>query len=126
MDADHGMIVKSFSTDKEGKYTPERKYSPPRVVSITKYSVSGNSDMMHVTTSHVERLNASTRSHMKRLNRLTLAFAKKIENFEAAVALDFCAYNFVRRHASLRCTPAMAAGIEKNFWSYGELLEAAI
>lgn len=81
--------------------------------------------MRHASTSHVERLNASTRLHMKRLNRLTLAFSKKRENFDAAVALHFAAYNFVRRHNSLRMTPAMAAGIERNFWSYGDLVEMA-
>ncbi len=62
---------------------------------------------------------------MKRLNRLTLAFSKKRENFDAAVALHFAAHNFVRRHNSLRMTPAMAAGIERNFWSYGDLVEMA-
>ena len=62
---------------------------------------------------------------MKRLNRLTLAFSKKRENFEAAVSLHFAAYNLVRSHRTLKMTPAMAAGIEKNFWSYGDLLEAA-
>jgi len=63
--------------------------------------------------------------HMKRLNRLTLAFSKRRENFEAAVALHFAAYNFVRQHRTLKTTPAMAAGIERNFWSWEDLLEAA-
>jgi len=62
---------------------------------------------------------------VKRLNRLTLAFSKKIENFEAAVALHFAAYNFVRTHNTLKMTPAMMAGIEKKFWSWGDLYEAA-
>jgi hypothetical protein len=30
----------------------------------------------------------------------------------------------VKRHNTLRCTPAMAAGIEKDFWSVGQLVEA--
>jgi len=71
-------------------------------------------------------LNASTRLHVKRLNRLTLAFSKKLENFEAAVSLHFAAYNFVRTHSSLKMTPAMAAGVERNFWSYGDLVEAVL
>ncbi|MGI9066611.1 MAG: IS1 family transposase [Pyrinomonadaceae bacterium] len=124
-EVDYGQIVKSYQTD-EGKYTPERKYSAPRFVSVSKYAVTGNPDLLRQHTSHVERLNATTRLHMKRMNRLTLAFSKKIENFEAAVALHFCAYNFVRRHASLRMTPAMAAGIERNFWSWGDMVEAAL
>ena len=79
-----------------------------------------------VSTSYIERLNATTRLHMRRLTRLTLAFSKKFDNFEAAVALHFAYYNLVKRHGTLRCTPAMAAGIERDFWSVGELIQAAI
>ena len=85
----------------------------------------GNPNMELVSTSYIERLNATTRLHMRRLTRLTLAFSKKFENFEAAVALHFAYYNFVKRHNSLRCTPAMAAGIERDFLSVGDLVEAA-
>ena len=87
-------------------------------------AVFGRPDVDLISTSYVERLNATTRLHMKRLARLTHAFSKKRENFEAAVGLHFAYYNFVRRHNTLRCTPAMAAGVEQSFWSVGELLEA--
>ena len=50
---------------------------------------------------------------------------EKFENFEAAVALHFAGYNFVKRHSSLRMTPAMTLGIEKDFWTYEELVERA-
>jgi hypothetical protein len=62
---------------------------------------------------------------MRRLTRLTLAFSKKRENFVAAVGLHFAYYNFVKRHNTLRMTPAMAAGVENTQLSVGELLEAA-
>lgn len=124
-DVDYGQIVKSYQTDEGSKYTPERKYSPPRFVSVSKYTITGNPDLLRAHTGHVERLNATTRLHVKRLNRLTLAFSKKRENFEAAVGLHFAAYNLVRTHASLKMTPAMAAGIERKFWSWGDLVEAA-
>ena len=78
-----------------------------------------------VSTSYVERLNATTRLHMKRLARLTHAFSKKRENFEAAVGLHFAYYNFVRRHNTLRSTPAMAAGVEQSLLVRGDLVEAA-
>lgn len=123
---DYAMIVKSYQTEDGSKYTPERKYSPPKFVSVSKYTIGGNPDLLRAHTSHVERLNASTRLHVKRLNRLTLAFSKKKENFEAAVGLHFAAYNLVRPHRSLRMTPAMAAGIERKFWSWGDLVEAAL
>jgi len=80
--------------------------------------------MSLASTSYVERLNGTTRLHMRRLTRLTYAFSKKLENFEAAVALHFAYYNFVKRHNTLRATPAMAAGIERDFWTVGDLLEA--
>ncbi len=61
---------------------------------------------------------------MRRLTRLTYAFSKKLENFEAAVALHFAYYNFVRTHKTIRMTPAMAAGVERNFWTVADLIEA--
>ena len=123
-DVDYGQIVKSY-TQEAGAYTPERRYSPAEIVSVRKEQITGNPDMALISTSYVERLNATTRTHMKRLSRLTLAFSKKWEHFEAAVALHFVAYNFVRRHATLRMTPAMAAGVEKNFWTFGDMVEMA-
>lgn len=61
-----------------------------------------------------------------RLTRLTYAFSKKLENFQAAVALHFAYYNFVKRHNTLRATPAMAAGIASSFWTVRKLIEAAV
>ena len=61
---------------------------------------------------------------MRRLTRLTLAFSKKRENFDAAVGLHFGFYNFVKKHNTLRTTPAVAAGVAGAQWSIGELLEA--
>ena len=121
---DYGQIVKSFEVDNSAT-APERKYSPPEVISVKKNILMGEPIWNQISTSYVERLNATTRCHMRRLTRLTLAFSKKWENFEAAVALHFAAYNFVRRHATLRMTPAMAAGIERDFWTYADLVGAA-
>lgn len=123
-DVDYAQIVKTYCHD--GSQHPERKYSAPTIESTEKIHITGNPNMELVSTSYVERLNATTRLHIKRLNRLTLAFSKKLENFEAAVALHFTYYNFVRRHNTIRCTPAMAAGIERDFWSVGQLVEEAI
>jgi hypothetical protein len=66
----------------------------------------------------------TTRTHCKRLARLTLAFSKKLENFKAAIALHLAYYNFVKVHGSLRCTPAMEAGIEKSAWTVSNLIDA--
>ena len=94
-------------------------------VSSEKTVIAGQPAYELISTSYVERLNATTRLHMRRLTRLTLAFSKKRENFKAAVGLHFAYYNFVRPHHTLRCTPAMAAGVSPTFWSVGDLVEAA-
>jgi hypothetical protein len=54
----------------------------------------------------------------------SVAISKKLENFEAAVALHFAYYNFVKRHSTIRCTPAMAAGIERDFLTVDHLIKA--
>jgi IS1 family transposase len=121
-DVDYGQCVKVYVHD--AAQHPERKYSAPHFASAVRRPITGQPEMELVSTSHVERLNATTRLHMRRLTRLTLAFSKKLENFEAAVALHFAYYNFVKRHNTLRCTPAMAAGVERDFWSVADLVEA--
>jgi IS1 family transposase len=121
-DVDYAQIIKTYAPD--DARGPERKYSPSEFVSVEKRSVTGTPDMRLASTSYIERLNGTTRLHMRRLTRLTYAFSKKLENFEAAVALHFAYYNFVLRHNTLRCTPAMAAGVTNDFWSVGNLIEA--
>lgn len=121
-EVDYGQIVKVYTHD--AAQHPERKYSAPQFASAMRRPIVGNPDMELVSTSHVERLNATTRLHVKRLSRLTLAFSKKFDNFKAAVALHFAYYNLVKRHNTLRCTPAMAAGVERDFWTVEQLVEA--
>jgi IS1 family transposase len=119
---DYGQIVKTYGAQELHNV---RRYSPPAFVSAEKKVINGLPDDSLISTSYVERLNATTRHHMRRLTRLTLAFSKKRANFEAAVGLHFAYYNFVKRHGTLRCTPAMAAGVTSSFWKVGDLIEAA-
>lgn len=119
---DYGQIVKTYGI--EESVEAQRRYSAPSITAVEKKAICGRPDFDLISTSYVERLNATTRLHMKRLARLTYAFSKKRQNFEAAVGLHFAYYNFVRRHNTLRCTPAMAAGVERSFWSVADLLEA--
>jgi IS1 family transposase len=123
-DVDYGQCVKVYAHD--SAHHPEHKYSAPSFASAYRRPIAGNPEMEFVSTSHVERLNATTRLHVKRLSRLTLAFSKKLDNFKAAVALHFAYYNFVKRHNSLRCTPAMAGGVERDFLTVGDLVDVAV
>lgn len=61
--------------------------------------------------------------HRRRRTRLTNAFSKKLDNFKAAVALNFCYYNFMKTDGASRCTPAMAAGVEQSHSTVAELVE---
>lgn len=121
-DVDYAQIIKTYGHE---EVSNNRRYSAPEFVGAEKKVVNGNPDVDLISTSYVERLNATTRLHMRRLTRLTLAFSKKRVNFEAAVGLHFAYYNFVKRHNTLRCTPAMAAGVTPSFWSVADLVEAA-
>ncbi len=120
-DADYGQIVKFYDSEPIG---PGR-YAPPRVTGADRTVIAGNPEQCHISTSHVERQNLTMRMSMRRFTRLTNAFSKKLENLQAAVALHFAHYNFVRVHSSLRVTPAMAAGVSANLWSIEELVDRA-
>ena len=63
------------------------------------------------------------RMSMRRFTRLTNGFSKKIENLEAAVALHFMYYNFVRIHKTLKVTPAMEAGVTDHLWSIEDIVK---
>jgi len=65
--------------------------------------------------------NLTMRMSMRRFTRLTNGFSKKIENHACAVAVYMMIYNFARIHKTLRCTPAMEAGIADHVWSYEEI-----
>jgi hypothetical protein len=62
------------------------------------------------------------RMHMRRFTRLTNGFSKKVEAHANAVALHFMYYNFVRIHATLRMTPAMAAGVTGKLWEIADIV----
>jgi IS1 family transposase len=120
-DADYAQIIKTYGSETSNDNC---RYSQPEFVSAEKKVICGSPNIDLISTSYIERLNATTRLHMRRLTRLTLAFSKKRENFTAAVGLHFAYYNFVKRRNTLRCTPAMAAGVAGTTWSVGDLVEA--
>lgn len=120
-DVDYGQIVKEYSSPPP---EDQRKYSPATLSAVYKSAIVGEPNPDLVCTSYIERANLTMRTHCKRLARLTLAFSKKLHNFKAAMALNLAYYNLVKTHGSLRCTPAMAAGVESSAWTVGDLVDA--
>jgi IS1 family transposase len=119
---DYATIVKEYESEPAGA----GRYSPPKVTATAKTPIFGAPIEELVSTSFVERQNLTMRMQIRRFTRLTNAHSKKLENHGAAVALHFAHYNYVRTHSTLRCTPAMAAGIATTVWSMDELFDAAM
>lgn len=126
-DVDYAQLVKVYGN--EGNNTkPNRRYSPAVCLDAIPTAIIGSPDPQHISTSHVERLNLTTRMSVRRYTRLTNAFSKKLQNHAAAISLHFAYYNYCRKHQTLGMTPAQAAGLADHAWTLADLiglLEAA-
>jgi IS1 family transposase len=113
--ADHGNEVKVYG--RTAFESADTKYSPMVVTETIRTPVWGAPDPDYITTAHVERNNLTMRMHMRRFTRLTNGFSKKAENLARALALHYMYYNFVRKHGTVKTTPAIAAGVTDRFWT---------
>lgn len=116
---DYAMLVKLYGESGDS----EKRYSPAECVGCERKQITGTPDPKHISTSYVERQNLTMRMQMRRFTRLTNGFSKKLEHHIAAVSLHFMYYNFVRIHQTLRCTPAMAAGVEPGLWDFNDIVK---
>jgi len=118
-DVDYAQLVKMYG---KGPETAKGRYSPAECTGIKKIKVEGDPDINKVSTSYVERQNLTMRMHMRRFTRLTNGFSKKVANHEASISLHFMYYNFVKIHKTLKCTPAMAAGVTPKLWEMTDVV----
>ncbi len=123
-DIDYAQITKHYSAP-QGNHA-EIRYSPGHCTGVTKAVIAGEPNPKYVSTSYVERQNLTMRMQMRRFTRLTNAFSKSLRHLEAAIALHFFNYNFMRIHQTLRVTPAMQAGLTRRLWAWEELLSYEI
>jgi IS1 family transposase len=116
-DIDYGWEIKDYGTAEESR----ERYSPSKLKSVKRETISGRPDKDLIRTAHIERNNLTVRTRMRRLTRLASGFSKKKTYLAAALALHIFAYNFATVHSSIRKTPAQAAGIAENVWTWGDL-----
>jgi IS1 family transposase len=112
-DIDYAQVHKEYA-----EMNGEKRYNPGKIIRVTLKPLLGNPERKHISTSYIERQNLTIRMQMGRFTRLTNAFSKKLENLEAAVALHFFHYNFMRLHQTLKVTPAMEAGVSRHLWTW--------
>lgn len=117
----YGQLIKNYRNAEQ----PGR-YGPPELIKTDRRPIFGNIHPRTICTSHVERVNLTTRTLLKRFTRLSLCFSKKLENLAAAVAIYVAYYNFCWMHKTLNGTPAMAAGVTGHPWSMEELFETVM
>ncbi|HZR65389.1 MAG TPA: IS1 family transposase [Terriglobales bacterium] len=118
--ADFAQMIKLYGD--YGQHDSAGKYSPSPMIETIVKICDGRPDPRHISTSYVERQNMTIRQSIRRFTRLTNAFSKKLDNLKAACALHFAYYDFARIHQTLRCTPAMEAGLTDHIWTLRELL----
>lgn len=118
-DIDYAMLVKIYG-EPQGALG---RYSPGECIGAEKRRVEGCPDPKHISTSFAERQNLSMRMGTRRFTRLTNGFSKKAANHEHAVAIYFMHYNFVRIHQTLKCSPAMAAGVTAKLWELSDMVK---
>jgi IS1 family transposase len=120
-EVNYAMLIKMYGNE-GGNSRPETRYSPGECCGVRTETISGDPEPDYISTSFVERQNLTMRMRMRRFTRLTNAFSKKVENLEHAVAVHFMHYNFVRRHMTLKTTPAIKAGVTDRLWTLEDMI----
>jgi IS1 family transposase len=117
---DYARLIKVYGRDVEA----ETRYSPPVVVECYCERRAGRPNPAHISTSYVERQNLTLRMGSRRFTRLTNAYSKRLENHCHAIALHYFHYNFIRKHHTIKTTPAVAMGLASKPWTVRDLVEA--
>lgn len=122
--ADFAQLIKIYAADWE---TEKGRYSPATCIGAEKSVVMGDPEPDNISTSHVERMNLTTRMQVRRFTRLTNAHSKKVEYHLYAVALhvmwvNFCRPSMVLSKGRNKVTPAIAAGLADRVWTAEDIL----
>ncbi|MEX2219793.1 MAG: hypothetical protein WD749_13660 [Phycisphaerales bacterium] len=117
---DYAQTIKVFANPPR---EAQARYSPGICISCEKVRVMGQPVGEDISTSFVERQNASLRLACRRYARLTHAFSKRLQNHLHALHLHYWSYNWCRSHQTLKTTPAVASGLANRRMQMVELVE---
>lgn len=101
---------------------PDRRNGIPKIAEATRKPVVGSPDLATLTTCHIERAFLTVRQELKRYQRQGLGYSKDLEMHKLATSLHFGLYNLVRKHKTLKTTPAVAAGVEEKAWGLEDVV----
>lgn len=118
-DVDYAQLIKEYRVPRD----TQARYSPCECVGTRKIPVTGGPLPSDTSTSHVERSNLTLRMEQRRFTRLTNGHSKSFDNHRHAVALHTFHYNFIRKHQTLKTTPAVASDLASKPWTMLELVE---
>jgi IS1 family transposase len=122
---DYAQLVKNFSGKRRAK--DYDRYAPATGKPLTtKRAVYGDPDLETCSTSFVERTNLQVRNFLKRFARRGTGFSKSLRHHAAMVSIFVTWFNFCWIHETLKCTPAMEAGLSNHVWGVEELVQAAL
>jgi transposase-like protein len=79
-----------------------------------------------IHANHVEAFNASLRRRNSAYRRKTNTYAKKKTALQRTLDLSWIVHNFIRKHFTTRCVPAVALGILRECISWERILKARI
>ena len=111
--AQFAQLVKVYDSDYNRKDIVTR---------ADKMPVFGDPDPAYISTSFIEASNLHLRMTNRRYARQTNAHSKKLANHCHMLAVIFMAYNFCRKHSTVKTTPAMAAGVADRQWSMEDVI----
>jgi len=60
---------------------------------------------------------------MRRFTRLTNGFSKSLNNHKHSIAIHYFHYNFIRKHMTIKTTPAVMAGVADHEWTMLEFVK---
>ena len=117
---DFAQLIKKYASGQT-----EIRYSPDVITACERVPRFGNPEYDRISTSIVERLNLTIRMQSRRHTRLTNAHSKSLRHHTAMQAILFAWYNLIRRHETVKTTPAVASDLTDHAWTFRELLDNA-